>query len=178
MLSISKYFLLQKRLNFWLPSIITFFLKWLNPRKVLKIMKLLHQRKTVPLLSLQFTICLHFLRNFFYLEWIFFFHLQNCEVWNTKHLNCRLQPVLNTRMKQMQSWCDLILDFARYHKLYHLNVVEAVATSPLFNNNKIQRTRALTKLFCWDFCLERNSLIECGLCFFKENSLWRLHVCF
>jgi ESCRT-II complex subunit VPS25 len=50
-----------------------------------------------------------------------------------------LQPVLNTRTKQMQSWCELILDFARHHKLYCLNIPEAVATSPLFNNNKIQR---------------------------------------
>jgi ESCRT-II complex subunit VPS25 len=39
----------------------------------------------------------------------------------------------------MQSWCELILDFARHHKLYCLNIPEAVATSPLFNNNKIQR---------------------------------------
>jgi len=51
-----------------------------------------------------------------------------------------LQPVLNTRQKQLQMWNDLILGFMRHTKAYELDVSEAAASAhPLFHNDKINR---------------------------------------
>jgi len=49
-----------------------------------------------------------------------------------------LQPVLNTRTKQIEMWTNLILDYIRYHHIHQLSVRE-VSTSPLFFNSVINR---------------------------------------
>jgi len=50
----------------------------------------------------------------------------------------RLQPVLNTRKKQIAMWQNLVLDYTRHFKMYQLDVDEA-ASSPLFYNATINR---------------------------------------
>ncbi|CAH3134108.1 unnamed protein product [Pocillopora meandrina] len=47
-----------------------------------------------------------------------------------------LQTNLDTRRKQIEGWCDLVLAFYKYHKRYVLDVTEA-QTSELFSNKKI-----------------------------------------
>jgi len=49
-----------------------------------------------------------------------------------------LQPVLDTRKKQIELWCDLILDYVRHNKIYSWDINEAMS-SPLFYNSRINR---------------------------------------
>ena len=49
-----------------------------------------------------------------------------------------LQTNLDTRAKQIEAWCDLVLDFYRHQKIYSMDVNEA-QSSPLFYNSKINR---------------------------------------
>lgn len=50
----------------------------------------------------------------------------------------RIQPNDETREKQLETWCDLVLSYARHEKLETLDVDEAAA-SKLFRNSDIQR---------------------------------------
>jgi len=45
-----------------------------------------------------------------------------------------MQPVLNTKKKQIEMWRDLILDYFRCNKLFELDINEP---SPIFINTKI-----------------------------------------
>mmetsp|Transcript_45525 Transcript_45525/g.87042 ORF Transcript_45525/g.87042 Transcript_45525/m.87042 type:complete len:178 (-) Transcript_45525:1465-1998(-) len=47
-----------------------------------------------------------------------------------------LQPVADTREKQVKLWMDLILQYCRYHKIFVINVKEGF---PLFSNEEIHR---------------------------------------
>jgi len=49
-----------------------------------------------------------------------------------------IQPVVNTRKKQLELWGELILDYSKHHKKYEFDLTE-VAKTPLFNNTKINR---------------------------------------
>ncbi|XP_065833969.1 vacuolar protein-sorting-associated protein 25-like [Oscarella lobularis] len=49
-----------------------------------------------------------------------------------------LQPNVDTREKQIDGWCNLVLSYHRSNKLFKLDLKEASA-SPLFNNKKINR---------------------------------------
>jgi ESCRT-II complex subunit VPS25 len=49
------------------------------------------------------------------------------------------QPNLETNAMRVQMWKDLILNYCRHHRVFVLNVREAVATSPLFGNEAISR---------------------------------------
>lgn len=49
-----------------------------------------------------------------------------------------LQTNLDTRSKQLEGWCDLVLAYYRHIKGFTMDVNEA-QTSPLFNNAKINR---------------------------------------
>ena len=50
-----------------------------------------------------------------------------------------LQTNLDTRTKQIDAWCTLILNFFRHNKLYILDVTEVLTSSELFNNSKLKR---------------------------------------
>lgn len=45
-----------------------------------------------------------------------------------------------TRKKQTQMWLDLILNYCRRHKISEIDVIDAANHSPLFRNDKINRT--------------------------------------
>lgn len=47
-----------------------------------------------------------------------------------------VQPNTDTRSKQLDAWCDLVLSYHRATKTYLLDVNEA-QSSPLFYNSKI-----------------------------------------
>ena len=49
-----------------------------------------------------------------------------------------LQRNVDTRAKQLDAWCDLVLDYHRHNKTYTMDVQEA-QTTPLFYNSKINR---------------------------------------
>jgi hypothetical protein len=49
------------------------------------------------------------------------------------------QPNVETNAMRVQMWKDLILGYCRHHRVFVLNVHEAVATSPLFGNEAISR---------------------------------------
>ena len=49
-----------------------------------------------------------------------------------------LQTNLDTRSKQLEAWCDLVLAYYRHIKGFTMDINEA-QTSPLFNNTKINR---------------------------------------
>ena len=49
------------------------------------------------------------------------------------------QPNVETNAMRVQMWKDLILGYCRHHRVFVLNVREAVATSPLFGNEAISR---------------------------------------
>jgi len=49
-----------------------------------------------------------------------------------------IQPNRDTRKKQLDAWCALILDFHKCHKKYTLDVAES-QSSPLFYNKEIDR---------------------------------------
>eukprot|EP00800_Vazella_pourtalesii_P019906 TRINITY_DN6919_c3_g1_i1.p1 TRINITY_DN6919_c3_g1~~TRINITY_DN6919_c3_g1_i1.p1 ORF type:complete len:188 (-),score=29.50 TRINITY_DN6919_c3_g1_i1:125-688(-) len=51
-----------------------------------------------------------------------------------------LQTNLDTRAKQVDAWCNLILNFFKYNKLHVLDLTEALASSPLFVNSSLNRT--------------------------------------
>jgi hypothetical protein len=51
---------------------------------------------------------------------------------------CRLQPVKDTREKQIQLWKELILRYCKHHKCF---VVDLEAEFPLFENTSIQSER-------------------------------------
>ena len=52
--------------------------------------------------------------------------------------SCSLQPNLETRKKQIDAWCSLVLSYHRHHRVYKLDVVEA-QNSALFHNKAIAR---------------------------------------
>ncbi|KAL5006014.1 hypothetical protein ScPMuIL_017172 [Solemya velum] len=47
-----------------------------------------------------------------------------------------IQPNIDTRKKQLEAWCSLVLAFHRHNKSYSLDITEA-QTTPLFYNKKI-----------------------------------------
>ncbi|GMT28383.1 hypothetical protein PFISCL1PPCAC_19680, partial [Pristionchus fissidentatus] len=49
-----------------------------------------------------------------------------------------IQPTLSTREKQLEDWSRLVIDYAQHNKIYTIDLVEA-ASSPLFNNSKLNR---------------------------------------
>ncbi|XP_062518764.1 vacuolar protein-sorting-associated protein 25-like [Corticium candelabrum] len=49
-----------------------------------------------------------------------------------------IQPNLDTRQKQIEAWCDLVLAYHRHLKLYTLDLSEA-QNSALFSNSKLNR---------------------------------------
>lgn len=49
------------------------------------------------------------------------------------------QPNVETNAMRVQMWKDLILGYCRHHRVFVLNVREAVATNPLFGNEAISR---------------------------------------
>jgi ESCRT-II complex subunit VPS25 len=61
-----------------------------------------------------------------------------------------IQPVLNTKKKQMQLWIDLILDYSKATKVYEYDITEA-SKSPLFNNTKINRMKFLLWIYFFFF---------------------------
>lgn len=51
-----------------------------------------------------------------------------------------LQPNKDTREKQVEAWCGLILAYSRYHRIFFLDLPAALSKSlPLFYNEEIQR---------------------------------------
>ncbi|XP_064598356.1 vacuolar protein-sorting-associated protein 25-like [Liolophura sinensis] len=49
-----------------------------------------------------------------------------------------IQPNSDTRKKQLEAWCSLVLNYHKQRKVYSLDVNEA-QDSPLFHNKKISR---------------------------------------
>ncbi|XP_041374634.1 vacuolar protein-sorting-associated protein 25-like [Gigantopelta aegis] len=49
-----------------------------------------------------------------------------------------IQPNLETRKKQLEAWCSLIIDYQKHARSYRLDVTEA-HNSPLFHNKSINR---------------------------------------
>ena len=60
-----------------------------------------------------------------------------------------VQPNTDTRRKQLDAWCDLVLAYHRSTKTYLLDTNEA-QSSPLFNNSKIN------SILCFFWCLPFN----------------------
>eukprot|EP00027_Filamoeba_sp_ATCC50430_P006887 CAMPEP_0168562398 /NCGR_PEP_ID=MMETSP0413-20121227/12100_1 /TAXON_ID=136452 /ORGANISM="Filamoeba nolandi, Strain NC-AS-23-1" /LENGTH=178 /DNA_ID=CAMNT_0008593819 /DNA_START=13 /DNA_END=546 /DNA_ORIENTATION=+ len=56
-----------------------------------------------------------------------------------------VQPVLNTRQKQLQMWGELVLDYSRFHKKYEFDINELAtnAKTSFFINSKINRKLSL-----------------------------------
>ncbi|KAF6019902.1 VPS25 [Bugula neritina] len=52
-----------------------------------------------------------------------------------------LQPNADTRRKQEEAWCTLILSYCKHYKTHQLDVAE-ISAGPLFNNKSIQRKLA------------------------------------
>ena len=61
-------------------------------------------------------------------------------------LHFRLQPNLETRKKQIDAWCSLVLTYHRHHRIYTLDVVEA-QDGPLFHNKDISRKLPLDTIY-------------------------------
>ncbi|KAK7466644.1 hypothetical protein BaRGS_00037252 [Batillaria attramentaria] len=57
-----------------------------------------------------------------------------------------IQPNLETRKKQLEAWCSLVLTYQRHKKSYSLDVTEA-QTSPLFHNKAINRKLTLDAIY-------------------------------
>ncbi|XP_070569700.1 vacuolar protein-sorting-associated protein 25-like [Ptychodera flava] len=49
-----------------------------------------------------------------------------------------LQPNLETRQKQLEAWCNLVLSYHKHNRVFSLDVTEA-QSSPLFSNSQIDR---------------------------------------
>lgn len=49
----------------------------------------------------------------------------------------RLQPNQDTKRKQLDGWCDLVLLYYKHKKLYMLDLTEA-SSNELFYNKKIE----------------------------------------
>lgn len=50
-----------------------------------------------------------------------------------------LQPNSDTRSKQIEAWCDLVLAYYRANRTFIMDLNEAAQSSPLFYNSKINR---------------------------------------
>lgn len=50
-----------------------------------------------------------------------------------------LQPNSDTRSKQLEAWCELVLAYYRANRTYIMDVTEVSQSSPLFCNSKINR---------------------------------------
>ncbi|XP_076441955.1 vacuolar protein-sorting-associated protein 25-like [Babylonia areolata] len=57
-----------------------------------------------------------------------------------------IQPNLETRKKQLEAWCTLVLSYQRHTKKYSLDVTEA-QNSPLFYNKAISRKLSLDAIY-------------------------------
>ena len=57
-----------------------------------------------------------------------------------------IQPNLDTREKQLEAWCNLVLSYCKYSKDYVLDV-KIVANSPLFNNQSINNILRIIMTF-------------------------------
>jgi len=49
-----------------------------------------------------------------------------------------IQPNADTKRKQQEAWCSLILSYCKHNRIYELDVAE-IATSQLFHNKSIER---------------------------------------
>ncbi|XP_074628675.1 vacuolar protein-sorting-associated protein 25-like [Acropora palmata] len=56
-----------------------------------------------------------------------------------------LQPNLDTRSKQIEGWCDLVLSYYKHHKSYILDINEA-QSGEIFFNKKIDRKLPLNAI--------------------------------
>nr|XP_022320981.1 vacuolar protein-sorting-associated protein 25-like [Crassostrea virginica] len=57
-----------------------------------------------------------------------------------------IQPNLDTRKKQMEAWCALVLDYHRNNKSYSIDVTE-IQASPLFYNKKLNRKLSVDGIY-------------------------------
>lgn len=57
-----------------------------------------------------------------------------------------IQPNLETRTKQLEAWCSLVLTYQRHTKQYSIDVTE-VQNSPLFYNKAINRKLSLDAIY-------------------------------
>lgn len=71
-----------------------------------------------------------------------------------------MQPNADTRRKQLDAWCSLILSYCKHHKIHELDVAE-VSSSELFHNQSIQSKIEFTNwvLKCLNFMNFKFSLI-------------------
>lgn len=53
-----------------------------------------------------------------------------------------IQPNEDTRKKQMDAWCDLVLAYCKHKRLFQLDLADSL-TSELFSNKKIDRKCSL-----------------------------------
>ena len=60
-----------------------------------------------------------------------------------------VQPNLDTRAKQIDAWCHLVLAYFKHKKIYRLDITE-VQSSELFNNKKINSI--LSSYCCHFYC--------------------------
>ncbi|KAL5000507.1 ESCRT-II complex subunit-domain-containing protein [Aspergillus recurvatus] len=54
-----------------------------------------------------------------------------------------LQPNANTRAVQLQRWSSLIQSWCRHHRIYKINLIEAIE-SPLFRNTTLKKQLGLS----------------------------------
>ncbi|XP_064646699.1 vacuolar protein-sorting-associated protein 25-like [Lineus longissimus] len=57
-----------------------------------------------------------------------------------------IQPNVDTRKKQLEAWCNLVLAYYRHKKLYSLDVGES-QTSLLFSNKKLDRKLSIDAIY-------------------------------
>ncbi|XP_025108598.1 vacuolar protein-sorting-associated protein 25-like [Pomacea canaliculata] len=57
-----------------------------------------------------------------------------------------IQPNLETRKKQLEAWCSLVLSYQRHSKSYNLDVTEA-QNSELFHNKAISRKLSVDAIY-------------------------------
>eukprot|EP00105_Crassostrea_gigas_P004947 XP_011418343.1 PREDICTED: vacuolar protein-sorting-associated protein 25 [Crassostrea gigas] len=57
-----------------------------------------------------------------------------------------IQPNLETRKKQLEAWCALVLDYHRQNKSYSVDVTE-IQSAPLFCNKKLDRKLSIDGIY-------------------------------
>ncbi|EDV21146.1 uncharacterized protein TRIADDRAFT_30973 [Trichoplax adhaerens] len=78
-----------------------------------------------------------------------------------------IQPNVETQTKQIQAWCELVLDYQKHIKSYAIDVQESLS-SPLFHNAKIKRKLPIDGVY-----LVLNALKDKGLLEWQDKKMSR-----
>lgn len=84
-----------------------------------------------------------------------------------------LQTTLITREKQLEAWCQLVIDYCQYYKIYTIDIAD-IANTELFVNTTLNRKLSTDGIRAVFDCLEHKRKFSLGCFTLLRKKLLRL----